>query len=222
MRGFLKTIALALMVLPALLLKLFSGWPWRCFCLVWARAHLGRRAVPADNQILGLINFEGTDRIRLGHNCRIYKGVRLETRETGEIIIGNNVVLSPGTIIVAHQRVSIHDHVMIGEYCSIRDQDHRLDEKNIRQSGYRTSPITIGRETWIGRGSVILKGVAIGEQVVIGSNSVVTRNVPPNEIWVGTPARFLRARPTVLDSKYAITATQDDQTSPENLFGRRV
>lgn len=211
------------MALPAALLKLLSGWPWRCFCLAWARSHLGRRAVPADNQILGLIDIEGTGRICMGHDCRIYKHVRLETRDEGQIVIGDHVVLSPGTIIVAHERITIADHAMIGEYCSIRDQDHRLDsEKHVREAGYQTSPVTIGKETWIGRGSVILKGVAIGENAVIGSNSVVTKNVPANEIWVGSPAHFLRERQESSGAHNSALQTTNDQNASESMLSRRL
>jgi len=195
MRSLAKDIVVALCWPSAMLARACAGWLWRCFCLAWARAHLGAAAVPADNQILGLIDFDGTRQIRLGRNCRIYKRVRLETRDYGRITIGDNVVLSPGVVIVAHQCVTIEPYVMVGEYTSIRDQDHELQiPQPIRESGFTTATVMIGRDAWIGRGCCILKGVSIGAGAVIGANSVVTKNVPPGQIWAGSPARSIGQR----------------------------
>jgi len=190
-----KEAVVAILGIPAALLRWGSGGLWRCLCLAWARGHLGAGAVPADNQILGLIDFEGTNRVRIGRGCRIYKRVRLETRDAGEIVIGDHVVISPGTVIVAHERVTIGEYVMIGENTSIRDQDHRIEDPGpTRHSGFATAPVTIGEDAWIGRGCAVLKGVTIGRRAVIGANSVVTRDVPEAEVWAGSPVRFLRRR----------------------------
>jgi acetyltransferase-like isoleucine patch superfamily enzyme len=195
MRSLAKHIVVALCWPSAMLARACAGWLWRCFCLAWARAHLGTAAVPADNQILGLIDFDGTSRIRLGRNCRVYKRVRLETRDDGRITIGDNVVLSPGVVIVAHQDVTIEPYVMLGEYASIRDQDHDFQTPQpIRESGFTTAAVTIGRDAWIGRGCCILKGVTIGAGAVIGANSVVTKDVPPRQICAGVPAKSIGQR----------------------------
>lgn len=197
MRKSVKILTLALMCPIAWLMRGLSGGLWRTFCLAYTRAQLGAEAVPLSNQILGLLDIEGTRRIRIGESCRLYKRVRLETRDDGEIVLGDHVVLSPGTVIVAHEKVVIEDQAIIGEYCSIRDQDHLMaGDQPIRYSGYVTGPVAIGQGAWIGRGCVILKGVTIGRQAVVGANSVVTRDVPPGEIWAGAPAGFIRKRET--------------------------
>lgn len=195
MRSLAKTVVIGVLFVPAVALRALSGILGRCFCLAWAKAQLGWHAVPADNQILGLIDVEGTRRIRLGHACRIYKRVRLETRDVGAITMGDHVVLSPGVLIVARQRVAIGDYAMLGEYVSVRDQNHNMAGLSVvREAGYEASAITIGRDVWIGRGCAVLKGVTIGDGAVIGANSVVTQNVPAGQVWVGAPARFLRDR----------------------------
>jgi acetyltransferase-like isoleucine patch superfamily enzyme len=60
---------------------------------------------------------------------------------------------------------------MIGEYTSVRDAGHAcIPGVAIRDSGYTTSPITIGREVWIGRGVTVLEGVSIGDGATVGAN----------------------------------------------------
>lgn len=206
----LKGLVVATLRLPATLVAWLGGGFWRCFCLAWARAHLGARAVPLDNQFLGLIDFDGTRRVRFGCNCRIYGGVRLETQGEGEIVIGDNVVISPGSVIVANERVTLGCCALIGEYVSIRDSDHgTAPDAPVRLQPSVTAPVAIGDDVWIGRGSAILKGVAIGRGAVVGANSVVTRDVAEMTIVAGVPARMLRRRET-MQAKGGTGAAQAD------------
>lgn len=52
----------------------------------------------------------------------------------------------------------------------------------------------IGNDVWIGSRSLIMKGVTIGDGAIIAAGSVVTKDVPPYEIWGGNPAHFLKSR----------------------------
>jgi acetyltransferase-like isoleucine patch superfamily enzyme len=51
----------------------------------------------------------------------------------------------------------------------------------------------IGNNVWIGAKATVTKGVTIGDNVVIGANSVVTRDIPPNSVAAGAPARVIRS-----------------------------
>lgn len=165
---------------------------------VWAHARLAAKIQsPLDPSVVILDTPEvrGTGCIFCGRDLYLYRELYLETQGEGEIVIGNQVVISRGVHIVSFARVAIGAGSMIGEYASIRDANHRFGaEQKIRFSGYDTAPIEIGRNVWIGRGVTILPGVTIGDGAVIGANAVVTRNVLMGEVVAGVPAKPTPAR----------------------------
>lgn len=159
---------------------------------LWAFARLQRdlgQRLNASNVILGRVEVEGTRQVTLGAGALIHAGVLLETQGQGRIDIGDRVVLSRGVHIVAFDHVRLGDDVMLGEYTSIRDANHRASDQRMRDSGHDAAAITLDRNVWIGRGAVVLKGVHIGESAIVGANAVVTRNLPAGARARGVPAR---------------------------------
>lgn len=55
-------------------------------------------------------------------------------------------------------------------------------------------PITIGHHCWIGTGAIVLQGVTIGDGAVVAAGAVVTKDIPPFEVWGGVPAKFIKKR----------------------------
>lgn len=93
--------------------------------------------------------------------------------------------------------VTIGENVMIGQELLIYTSNHRTDRTDIpmREQGWTEQrPVVIGDDVWIGSRVTILPGVHIGNGAVIGAGAVVTKNVPPYEVWGGNPARFLKHR----------------------------
>ncbi|QXP83973.1 acyltransferase [Methylococcus sp. Mc7] len=166
---------------------------------LWAHARLKAAlgsALDPSVVVLGTPELHGSRNIRLGRDLYLYPGLYLETQERGRIEIGDGVVLSRGVHIVSYASVVLEDGVMVGEYTSIRDANHRVAEgRSVRDTGHDAKAIRIGRNAWIGRGSVILRGVTVGEAAVIGANAVVTHDVPAGAVVAGVPARPIeRAR----------------------------
>lgn len=118
--------------------------------------------------------------------------------ENAELEINNHVGIS-STGIVCWNKICIGSNVKIGGGVVIYDTDfHSLlsEERNSIPevtSNIKTRPIVIQDNVFIGAHSIILKGVTIGMNSIIGAGSVVSKSIPPNEIWAGNPAVFIRS-----------------------------
>ena len=106
----------------------------------------------------------------------------------GIIEIGNNVLISPGVRIISAEEIIIDSNVMIASNVYISDSDWHGIYDRINTPG-SSKKIHIEENAWIGEGSKISKGVRIGKNSIIGLGSVVTSNVPDNEIFGGNPAK---------------------------------
>jgi len=113
------------------------------------------------------------------------------------LIIGNNVGISSSTI-VARSLISIGDNVKIGGNTVIYDTDFHsllLNERIKINENYDLAaslPVIINDGVFIGAHTTVLKGVEIGKNSIIGACSVVTKNIPENQIWAGNPAKFIK------------------------------
>ena len=98
--------------------------------------------------------------------------------------------------ITSASTVCIGSNVLLGSGVRIFDTDFRPISANDRKKGIldciKTAPVKIEDNVFIGTDTIILKGVTIGPNSVIGAGSVVTTNVPSNEIWAGNPAHKLK------------------------------
>lgn len=129
--------------------------------------------------------------IEFGNNVQVCRGVKIVS-QNASIIIGDNVHVGDGSIIVAKESVFIGNDVLIGDYVVIRDQAHCTDVTPIRIAGFSTSPIRIESGVWVGAKATILKGVTISEDSVIGAHAMVNSSVPARSLSAGVPARVLK------------------------------
>lgn len=86
------------------------------------------------------------------------------------------------------------NNVLVGGGVQIFDNDFHPINYRERQEAekIKTNPVIVEDNVFIGANSIILKGVRIGKGSVIGAGSVVTKNVPANEVWAGNPARYVK------------------------------
>ncbi|MCU7722972.1 sugar O-acetyltransferase [Actinoplanes sp. KI2] len=106
--------------------------------------------------------------------------------------IGARTFANFGLVALDVADITIGDDVQIGTNVQLLTPTHPVDPSLRRQKWEAAKPITIGDNVWLGSGAIVLPGVTIGENTVVGAGAVVTRDLPPNVVAVGNPARILR------------------------------
>ncbi|RQV15921.1 sugar O-acetyltransferase [Burkholderia cenocepacia] len=106
--------------------------------------------------------------------------------------VGRNVFVNQNCTFYDLGGLEIGDDVMIGPNVSLITSGHPV-EPSRRRDCVVAKPIVIGRNVWIGAGATIIGGVTIGENAVVAAAAVVTRNVPPNTLVGGNPAKIIRS-----------------------------
>lgn len=115
---------------------------------------------------LGGVNFT----VKKPRTC-IYGDVVIDTVYPELITIGDRVAITTGTKILTHyldpSKPGVH---------------------------FRSGEVIIEDEVFIGMNTIICNSVKIGRGAIIGAGSVVTKDIPPYEVWAGNPAKFIKKR----------------------------
>jgi maltose O-acetyltransferase len=165
-----------------ILLEIFRGWIYLLAFVTGGnfirKARL--KHVGSNVKISPTAFFKFPEQITIGDNSFINHLCSVWAAPQGTITIGNDVFFGPGTAVIA----SNHG-IAAGKL--IREQDG-VD-----------APIVIGNDVWLGANVVVTAGVSIGDGCVVGAGAVVTKDLPPNSVCVGVPARVIGPRkPPVL------------------------
>jgi acetyltransferase-like isoleucine patch superfamily enzyme len=141
------------------------------------------------------------DGIRLGRNVTIGRATTLTctgvlARIGVGIVIGNRSAIGAGSFIGGQGGVTIGDDVIVGAGARIFSENHNYDalDRPIRAQGETRKGVVIGDDCWIGAGVTIVDGVSVGSGCVIAAGAVVTKNVAPNTVAAGVPARAIKSR----------------------------
>jgi acetyltransferase-like isoleucine patch superfamily enzyme len=141
----------------------------------------------------------GGHKIAIGNHGLILHGAWLSVQHGAlnhpehALRIGDRCALRPHCVVSCSEEVVIEDDVIVAAFSSIIDSDHTFmaGRPNVMHNPEVTSPIRIGRGTWIGERVAVLRGSNIGRCCIIGSNSVVRGEIPDYSIAVGAPARVV-------------------------------
>lgn len=145
-------------------------------------------------------NFES---ISIGENVWVgpYADIVVLTSTTyspikGKLTIGDRVVIGSGANIrAAGGTIVIGNNALLGQRVSLIAANHMVNN----QAPYRDLPwetektgVILEENVWIGTGVTILPGCTVGRNSVVAAGAVVTKNIPPDQLWAGVPARLLK------------------------------
>ncbi len=141
----------------------------------------------------------------MGEGSRV--GTPLTAVRPHMVKIGRNAVVMPGCLMMSAGGITIDDGAMIAANVQLISNNHDLYERQV----ITCKPVHIGKNAWIGAGATILPGVTVGDNAVVGAASVVTKDVAPDTIVAGNPARFIKRIPPRAECSAMDTETESIQ-----------
>ncbi|TNJ26651.1 Maltose O-acetyltransferase [Giardia muris] len=110
-----------------------------------------------------------------------------------QIRLGRHCYMNVGCTLLDSGSITIGDHCLFGPHTQLYTSSHPFDPEMRRADLETAAPIVIGDDVWLGGGVIVCPGVTIGARSVVGAGSVVTRDIPPDSLYAGNPARFIRS-----------------------------
>ncbi len=105
------------------------------------------------------------------------------------IRFGKNVFVNSGCRFQDQGGIRIGDNALIGHNAVLATLNHDPDPE--KRANLIPSPIVIGKNVWLGANVTVLPGVTIGDGAIVAAGAVVTKDVPPNTVAAGVPAKVL-------------------------------
>lgn len=105
--------------------------------------------------------------------------------------LGKHVFINHGCSFLDLGGITIEDHVLIGPQVKLVTENHPLNPEDRR--GMLAKPILIKENAWIGAGATLLPGITIGKNSVVAAGALVTKDVPPDTVVGGVPAKILKS-----------------------------
>lgn len=116
-------------------------------------------------------------RLTIGKLMKMRGGSKLRVRKGGVVSIGNHFSMGNHCMITAHESIVIGDEVQFGPNVYVYDHDHDYRAAGgLAANQFKTSPVEIGNNVWIGANTVILRGTKIGDNCVVGAGCVLKGN----------------------------------------------
>ncbi|MGB3641388.1 MAG: acyltransferase [Rivularia sp. (in: cyanobacteria)] len=136
------------------------------------------------------------NKITLKDGVSIERNVDIGALDNTHIYIDKGTFIGVGACIAGPGNVKIGKRCLIAAHSGIFANNHNYADplKYIADQGVTRKGITIGDDCWLGHAVTVIDGITIGKGSVIGAGSVVTKDIPPYSIAVGTPARVIKSR----------------------------
>ena len=123
---------------------------------------------------------------KIGEGSRVLPLLNLVC--ASEVTIDKNVLVMGGSLMMSRGGITIDDGAMIAANVQLISNNHDLHDHALLVC----KPVHICRNAWIGAGATILPGITVGENAVVAAGAVVTKDVAPNTVVGGNPAKLIK------------------------------
>ena len=131
------------------------------------------------------VTVDGKSELRIAKKLKMHNGVKIRVRKGGKLEIGKNFGMSNGCVVTAYDHIKIGDNVMLGPNVLIYDQDHDYRaEGGVAAMRFKTAPVVIGNNVWIGANTLILRGTTMGDYSGSGGGTVIKGEYPPDSVII--------------------------------------
>ena len=136
--------------------------------------------------------YKNVCKMKIGKDVVIYHGT--EIREAANISLKRGTIIGDNSILDGRNCIVVGEDVVFASNVRIWTEQHDHEDPYFRCSTQKHGSVIIDRHAWIGSHTIILHSVHIGEGAVVAAGAVVTKDIPPCEIWGGVPARKIKNR----------------------------
>ncbi|MBE9213048.1 acyltransferase [Plectonema cf. radiosum LEGE 06105] len=136
------------------------------------------------------------NKISIGDGVQIQQGVDIRALNDTHIKIAENTFIGPYVCIAGSGNIQIGKGCLIAAHSGLFANNHNFTDpfEYIAKQGITRKGIIIEDDCWLGHNVTVIDGVTIGKGCVIGAGSVVTKDIPPYSVAVGTPAKVVKSR----------------------------
>ncbi len=181
--------------------RLLVNWGKRSFISPHADifgAHISIGSMAFIDDYVTLYAHRDGGSIQIGDHSSVQRHTIFETIRGGKIVIGRHTHIQSGcNLTAALGSIYIGNHVQLAPRCALYPYQHGIADINVpiaKQALTTKGDIIIEDDAWLGVGVIVMDGVTIGRGAVVGAGAVVTKDIPPLAIAVGSPARIIGYR----------------------------
>ena len=159
---------------------------WNIVCIFLFRPFPTKLFWPWRRMLLRLFGAE------LNKSCHVYSSVKIWA--PWNLRMESGACLGPNVICYNQDLVWLKEDTTVSQYAYLCTAGHETDKPNTAEAGLITAGITLERGAWVGTRAFIGMGVTVGENAIVGANAGVYKDVAPNTIVGGNPAKVIRER----------------------------
>ena len=163
------------------------GSMWTTFKYRFIQPCIGKNTIVRRKTVI--INYAN---VKIGNNCVLQDYVYIRAGAHGKVTFEDGCMINSFSRFFGHGGIEVGENCQFGPGVTVTTTGHDYKENNLREIFKK---VTIGERVWIGANVTILPGVTIGDYTVVGAGSVVTRDLPPNAVAVGSPAQAIKHFP---------------------------